>query len=68
MQQRKPFSETKEQLDLSNLFEKVLHHRISKAEDKKKKLVPEVVEKQLPNKEPFTSRTKREYETQQKKL
>jgi len=65
---KETFSETKEQFDLSNLFEKVLHHRISKAEDKKKELVPEVVEKQLLNKEPFTSGMKGEYEAEQKKL
>jgi len=47
-------------LDLSNLFEKVLHHCISKAEDKKKELVLEIVEKQLPNKKPSISGTKEE--------
>jgi len=60
------FSETKEQLNLSNIFEKVIHRCISKEEDKKKELVPKFFEKQLPDKEPSTSGTKDEYRVQQK--
>jgi len=56
-------------LDLSNVFEKVTHHcSISKPEEKKKKLVLEVVEKQLPNKESSTSGTKEEDKFRQEKI
>jgi len=37
------FLETKEQLDLSNVFDKLIHHCISTAEEKKKELVPDFV-------------------------
>jgi len=55
---KEAFLETKERLDLSNVFEKVIHHFISKAEEKKKKPVPKFVEKPLPNKESSTLGTK----------
>jgi len=42
---KKVFPETKEQLDLSNVLEKVIHHCNSKANEKKKELVPEYIEK-----------------------
>ena len=38
-------SKTKEQLDLSNILEKVIHHCTSQAVEKKKKFVPESVKK-----------------------
>jgi len=56
--------ETKDQLDLSNILEKVIHHCISQVVEKKKELVPKFVEKQLTNKESYTSDIKEEDKVQ----
>ena len=44
---KEAFPETKEQLDLSNILEKVIHHCTSQVVEKKKELLPKFVEKQV---------------------